>query len=142
MSRTSSEAPVRRREFERGGQPRVAPPSGHVFCVQRQHGLVWYAKCATLEQIRSRTMPPMAGTRAIVTDAVAEWLRHVEHDRGRKPTTVRGYQTLLRTHVLPEFKQMLLTDITTEHIERWVWSIDCSAATGAKLIVCLSGRSC
>jgi integrase len=68
-----------------------------------------------------------------------EWLRHVEHDRGRKPTTIRGYQTLLRTHVLPEFGRTLLTDISTEHIERWVWDIDCSAATRAKLIVCLSG---
>jgi integrase len=176
MSRTSPEARARRREFERGGLPRVMPPSGHVFCVQRQCGLVWYAKyrtgtgrqiqkklgpawtrrgrppagyfthglaerwlCATLQQIRSRTMPPMAGTRATFTAAAAEWLRHIEHDRGRKPTTVRGYQTLLRTHVLPEFGALLLTDITTEHIERWVWGIDCSAATRAKLIVCVSG---
>jgi integrase len=147
-----------------------------VFCVQRQHGLVWYAKyrtgtgrqiqrklgpawtrrgrppdgyfthglaerwlCATLEQIRARTMPPTLGTRVIFNVAAEEWLRHVEHDRGRKPTTIRGYQSMLRTHVLPEFDGMLLTDITAEHIERWAWNIDCSPATRAKIIVCLSG---
>jgi Phage integrase, N-terminal SAM-like domain len=84
-------------------------------------------------------MPPMAGTRATFAVAAGAWLRHVEHDCGRTPTTVRGYQTLLRTHVLPEFGAQLLTDITTEHVERWVWGIDCSPATRAKLIVCLSG---
>jgi hypothetical protein len=154
----------------------AAPPSGHVFCVQRQHGLVWYAKyrtgtglqiqkklgpawtrrgrppaghfnrsmaerwlCATLEQIRVRTMPPQAGTRASFTAAADEWLRYVEHDRGRKATTVRGYRILLQVHVLPEFGEQLLTDITTEQIERWAWSIDCATTTRLKLIVCVSG---
>jgi integrase len=176
MSRTSPEARARRREFERGGLPRLAPPSGHVFCVQRQHGLVWYAKyrtgtgrqiqrklgpawtcrgrppagyfthglaerwlCATLEQIRARTMPPTPGTRVTFNVAADEWLRHVEHDRGRKPTTIRGYQSMLRTHVLAEFDGMLLTDISAEHIERWAWNIECSPATRAKIIVCVSG---
>jgi hypothetical protein len=149
----------------------VAPPSGHVFCVQRQRGLVWYAKyrtgtgrkiqkmlgpawtrrgrppaayvtrsaaerwlCATLEQIRARTQPPMAGTRATFEAAAAEWLRHVEADRSRKPNTIRGYEILLRVHVLPEFEGQLLTEISTEQIERWVWGIQCSAATRAKAV--------
>jgi hypothetical protein len=127
MSRTTFEARVQRRDRERAGLPRVLPPSGHVFCVQRQQALVWYAKyrtgtgrqiqkklgpawtrrgrppdgyythalaqrwlCATLEQIRSRTMPPTAGTRLEFATAAGEWLRHVEHERGRKPTTIRG----------------------------------------------------
>jgi integrase len=95
--------------------------------------------CATLEQIRLRAMPPRAGTRLAFATAAAEWLRHVEHDRARKPTTIRGYQSLLRTHLLPEFGCLPVTEITAQHIERWVWQIDCSAATRAKIIVCLSG---
>jgi len=67
----------------------------------------------------------LAGTRASFTTAAAEWLRCVEHDRRRKATTVRGYRILLDVHVLPEFGEQLLTDITTEQIERWVWGIDC-----------------
>jgi integrase len=154
----------------------VAPPSGHVFCVQRQHGLVWYAKyrtgtgrqiqkklgpawarrgsppvgylnrslaerwlSATLEQIRVRTTPPLAGTRASFRAAADEWLRYVEYDRGRKATTVRGYRILLEVHLLPEFGEQLLTDVTTEQIERWAWSVDCATSTRLKLIVCLSG---
>jgi integrase len=42
-------------------------------------------------------------------------------------------------HVLPEFGEQLLTDITTEQIERWAWSIDCATTTRLKLIVCVSG---
>ena len=176
MSRTSGLA---RSWAERRGPvppPVVAPPSGHVFCIQRQHGLVWYAKyrtgtgrqiqkklgpawtrrgrppvgyfnrssaerwlSATLEQIRVRTMPPLAGTRAWFRAAAAEWLRYVEHDRSRKATTVRGYRWLLEVHILPEFGEQSLTDITTEQIERWAWSIDCATSTRLKLIVCVSG---
>jgi integrase len=176
MSRTSSDRGARQWRAEPSLLPVVAPPSGHVFCVQRQRGLVWYAKyrtgtgrqiqkklgpawtrrgrppagyvtrstaerwlCATLEQIRARTQPPMAGTRATFEAAAAEWLRHVEDDRGRKPNTIRGYEILLRVHLLPEFEGQLLTEISTEQIERWVWGIQCSAATRTKLIVCLSG---
>ncbi|HEX8123748.1 MAG TPA: site-specific integrase [Solirubrobacteraceae bacterium] len=95
--------------------------------------------CATLEQIRLRTMPPMVGTRASFTAAAEEWLRYVEQDRRRKATTVRVYQILLHVHVLPQFGEQLLTDVTTEQIERWVRTIDCASATRLKLIVCLSG---
>src|SRR3954447_13230897 len=171
MSRTPARNRARQKRRGPVPPPVVAPPSGHVFCVQRQHGLVWYAKyrtgtglqiqkklgpawtrrdrppagyfnrssadrwlCATLEQIRVRTMPPMAGTRASFTAAAEEWLRYVEHDRHRKATTVRGYRILLDVHVAPEFGEQLLTDITSEQIERWVWGIDCAAATRLKLI--------
>lgn len=176
MSPTSTRNRARSRRVEPHPSPVVAPPSGHVFCVQRQHGLVWYAKyrtgtgrqiqrklgpawtrrgrppvgyftrssaerwlCATLEQIRTRTMPPLAGTRASFAAAAAEWLRYVEHDRRRKPNTIRGYQTMVRVHLLPEFGEQLLTDISAEQIERWAWGIDCAASTRAKLIVCIGG---
>ena len=52
---------------------------------------------------------------------------------------MRGYRILLEVHVLPEFGDMLLTEITTEQIERWAWGISCAATTRLKLIVCLSG---
>jgi integrase len=176
MSRKPARNRARAKRLGPVAPPVVAPPSGHVFCVQRQHGLVWYAKyrtgiglqiqrklgpawtrrgrppagyltrssaerwlCVTLEQIRVRTMPPMAGTRASFTAAADEWLRYIEHDRRRKATTVRGYRILLEVHVLPEFGEQLLTDITTEQIERWAWGIDCATTTRLKLIVCVSG---
>lgn len=176
MSPTSSPYPMARRADEPQPLPIIRPPSGHVFCVQRQSGLVWYAKYrtgtgrqvqkklgpawarrglppaghlnrasaqrwleATLEQIRARTLPPMAGTPARFETAAAEWLRFVEHDRRRKPTTVRGYRILLQTHLLPQFAGLLLTEITTEQIERWVGGLALADTTRVKLIVCVSG---
>lgn len=172
----SSSSRARYRRAEPQPFPLTRPPSGHVFSVQRQHGLVWYAKyrtgtgrqvqkklgpawtrrgrppaghltrasaerwlCAALEEVRARTMGPLAGTPASFDVAAAEWLRHVEHDRGRKATTVRGYRTLLEGHLRPRFGGRLLTDISTEEIEQWVWSLDRAATTRLKLLVCLSG---
>jgi len=156
--------------------PLVRAPSGHVFTVQREHGLVWYAKYRTgtghqvqkklgpawtrrgrppaghhtrstaerwlnltLQRIRQRTMPPVRGTPAGFDEAAAEWLRHVEHDRGRKPTTLRGYRILLDTHLRPAFGGRQLSDLSTEEIERVVWSTGLAAASITKLIVCMSG---
>jgi site-specific recombinase XerC len=34
-------------------------------------------------------------------DAAAEYLRYIEHDRGRKPSTLRGYRSALQAHLLP-----------------------------------------
>ncbi|PTL59936.1 tyrosine-type recombinase/integrase [Paraconexibacter algicola] len=176
MSRTSPPYRMARRADEPQLLPFIGPPSGHIFCVQRQSGPVWFAKYrtgtgrqiqkkigpawtrrgtppagyvnqagaqrwleATLEQIRVRTLPPLAGTPARFETAAAEWLRHIEHDRRRKPTTIRGYRMALDTHLLPRFGGLLLTEITTEEIERWVAGLDRTAATRVKLIVCLSG---
>src|SRR4051794_36924444 len=38
--------------------------------------------------------PVRAG--ATFADAAAEWLRYVEHDRARKPSTVAGHRALVR----------------------------------------------
>jgi integrase-like protein len=113
---------------------RGRPPAGYFTRSSAERWL-----CATLEQIRVRTLPPMAGTRASFAAAAAEWLRYVEHDRVRKPNTIRGYQTMVRFHLLPQFGDQLLTDISTEQIERWAWGIPCAPATRAKVIVCMGG---
>jgi hypothetical protein len=41
-----------------------------------------------------------------------------------------GTEILLRVHVLPEFEGQLLTEISTEQIERWVWGIQRSRSPG------------
>jgi hypothetical protein len=43
-----------------------------------------------LAQARRGTLPGMVRTGATFADAAAEYLRYIEHDRGRKPSTVRG----------------------------------------------------
>jgi hypothetical protein len=46
-----------------------------------------------LEEARRGTLPGMVRTGATFADAAAEYLRYIEHDRGRKPSTVRGYRS-------------------------------------------------
>ena len=48
-----------------------------------------------LDQARRGTLPGMVRTGATFADAAAEYLRDIEHDRGRKPSTVRGYRAWL-----------------------------------------------
>lgn len=53
-------------------------------------------------------------------EARAEWLRHVEFDRARRPSTVRDYATQTRLYVIAEFgEDCPLDEITTERIEEW-----------------------
>jgi hypothetical protein len=52
-------------------------------------------------------------------DACAEYLRFLEHDRQRKPSTVRDARSILRNHLLPAFGGRRLEDVTAELVERW-----------------------
>jgi hypothetical protein len=40
----------------------------------------------------------MVRTGATFADAVAEYMRWLEQDRARKPTTLRGYESIMRAH--------------------------------------------
>jgi hypothetical protein len=44
----------------------------------------------------------MVRTGATLADAATEWLRNIEHDRERKPSTVGGYRSIVRAQLLPE----------------------------------------
>jgi Phage integrase, N-terminal SAM-like domain len=61
----------------------------------------------------------MIRTGATFADAAAEYLRWIEHDRARKPSTVRDSQSIINAHLLPAFGTKRLEDITTEGVERW-----------------------
>jgi hypothetical protein len=77
--------------------------------VQKKIGLAWTERArpandyftkrlaeewlrSTLHEARRGPLPGMVRTGATFADAAAEWLRYVEHDRGRKPSTVAGYR--------------------------------------------------
>lgn len=51
-------------------------------------------------------------------DACAEWLRYVEHDRQRAPSTLRDYRNVVKGSLLPEFgAETALEQVTTERID-------------------------
>jgi hypothetical protein len=51
----------------------------------------------TLHDARRGTLAGQVRTGATFADAAAEWLRYVEFDRQRKPSTVAGYKVLVRS---------------------------------------------
>jgi integrase len=72
-----------------------------------------------LDQARRGTLVGMVATGATFVDAVAEFLRYVEQDRQLKPSTLRGYRSIMQAHLLPAFGERRLEQITSEDIEQW-----------------------
>lgn len=58
---------------------------------------------------------PVGG--AVFADAAAEWLRYVEHDRKRRPSTLRDYRIVVGTVLLPAFGDAPLEALTSAHID-------------------------
>ena len=64
-----------------------------------------------------RDSRPGTAQRRTFGDAVAEWLRYVELDKGRKPSTLRDYRSTAYGAFVPEFgDQAVLGSITDEHV--------------------------
>jgi len=93
----------------------------------------------TLEQARRGTLPGLVRTGATVADAAAEYLRYVEQDRERKPSTVQGYRWIIDAQILPAFGGMALEEVTGEHVERWLAGMERKASTRTKALVLLRG---
>ncbi len=72
-----------------------------------------------IERMRRGTLPGMVRTGASFADALAEYMRWLEHDRQRKPSTLRDYNSIISAHLLPAFGERRLEDITAEQIERF-----------------------
>jgi len=92
-----------------------------------------------LEEARRGTLPGLVKTGATFADATAEYLRYIEHDRGRKPSTVRGYRSAIQAHLLPAFETMAVEDVTTAEIERWLAGFVGSVRSRNKLLIQLHG---
>ncbi len=92
-----------------------------------------------MDQARHGTLPGMVRTGATFADAAAEWLRYIERDRGRKPSTLQGYRSALNAHLLPAFGSMAVEDLTTEVIERWLAGLEGSVRLRNKLLIQLHG---
>ena len=74
---------------------------------------------AILDEARHGELPGMVRTGATFADAAAEFMRHAERDRALKPSTLRGYRSIICAYLLPAFGERPLEDITSEEIERW-----------------------
>jgi integrase len=113
---------------------RGRPPAGYVT---RRTAEAWLRD--VLDQARRGTLPGLVRTGATFADAAAEYLRYVEHDRGCKPSTVRGYRSVIEAHLLPAFGDIPVEDLTTEDIEAWIATVDRAPRTRNKLLLALQG---
>ncbi len=85
----------------------------------------------------------MVRTGVTFAEACEEYLRWLEQDRDRKPSTVRDYGSVIRAHLLPAFGSRPIEDISDEDIERWKVGLGIesgmSNATKLKVLTILSG---
>ncbi len=94
---------------------------------------------ATLDEARRGVLPGMVRTGATFADAAAEWLRYVEHDRRRRPSTVAGYDSIVRSLLLPAFGAEAVEAITPAMIGRWLGSLTQAPSTQTKALVLMHG---
>ena len=117
---------------------RGRPPAGYFT---KQSAGRWLSE--VISQARAGELPGMVRTGATFAEAVAEYLRWLEHDRARKPSTLRDYRSIAKAHLLPAFGTMRLEDLTTEAVERWSASLaaggSMSNRTRLKILTILHG---
>ncbi|MDQ2759866.1 MAG: site-specific integrase [Actinomycetota bacterium] len=117
-----------------GWSERGRPPAGYFT---KRTAEAWLR--SVLDDARRGTLPGLVRTGATFADAAAEWLRYVEHDRGRKPSTLEGYRAIVRSQLLPAFGDAPVESITTAMIEAWIARMDRAASTRIKALVLMHG---
>ena len=78
---------------------------------------------SVLVQARAGTLPGAVRTGATFADACSEYLRFLEVDRQRKPSTLRDARSIVRNHLLPAFGDWRLEDVSADAVERWARSL-------------------
>jgi integrase len=93
---------------------RGRPPAGYFT---RRAAEAWLRD--VLEQARRGTLPGLVRTGATFADAAAEFMRYAEYDRALKPSTLRGYRSIVSAYLLPAFGDRSVESITSREIEAW-----------------------
>ena len=102
---------------------RGRPPAGYLT---KRLAEDWLRR--TLDEARRGTLVGMVRTGATFADAAAEFLRYAEHDRAIKPSTLRGYRSIVDAYLLPAFGARPVESITAAAIERWRAGLEAGAS--------------
>ena len=73
---------------------------------------------------KARKVAEARREREQATNTVRKFAERYVGERGLRPTTVRGYEALLATRILPYFGAMPLRDVTLSEIKEWRRSLD------------------
>ena len=71
-----------------------------------------------LTDVRRGTLA-VGRTGATFADAAAEFLRYIEHDRGREESTLGDYRGVINGYLLPRFRERDIASITPDEIEAY-----------------------
>jgi integrase len=114
---------------------RGRPPEGYFT---RRTAEAWLQDI--LVQARRGTLPGMRAPGVTFAEAADEWMRFIEQDRARKPSTLRDYGNVLRSRLLPTFGERPIDSITPADIEQWRASLEgLSNRSKNKLLIQLHG---
>jgi len=141
--------------------------TGSLTVVQRKTGPVYFimARDRDGRQIKKRVGPVDEWPRRLAEDAlrdfltdlgrvpdrgdpsvtikyaVTAWLRYVEHDKGREPSTVRDYRNTMNRQIVGRYKDRPLSEITVEDLEQLRAELldTLSRRTAQKTLVLLHG---
>jgi integrase len=96
-----------------------------------------------LDEARRGVLVGLVRTGVRFAEAADDYLLWLEFERDRKPSTLRGYRTIVRGHLLPAFGDVLLEDLTPERLERWAASLGSdrplSNASKIRILTVLAG---
>ena len=93
---------------------RGKPAGGHLTKRTAQQAL----DAILADARRGQLLPPLRPSGGVsFADAAAEWLRYVEHDRRRRPSTVRDYRIVVDRVLVPALGEAPLEAITSGHID-------------------------
>ena len=95
---------------------RGKPAEGHLTKQGAQRELDAILADARQRQVTSR---PRRTSTVTFGEAAREWLRYVEHDRKRRPSTIADYRWIVERRLLPDFGELALEAVTTQRIDNW-----------------------
>jgi integrase len=113
---------------------RGRPPAGYYT---RRTAEAWLRE--VLDQAHAGTLPGMVRTGVTFADACDEYLRYVEVDLDRKPSTLTDYRSIIRAHLVPAFGSSRLEDVTADRIEAWKATLPVGNRTKCKILTVLNG---
>ena len=102
------------RVLGRAWTSRGRPPEGYLTKQAAQRELDAILADARRGQLLAPSRPASGVTFA---EAAAEWLRYVEHDRQRRPSTLRDYRIVVDKVLVPALGDAPLAAITSAHID-------------------------
>ncbi|MGH2866547.1 MAG: tyrosine-type recombinase/integrase [Solirubrobacteraceae bacterium] len=113
---------------------RGRPPAGYFT---KRTSEAWLRE--RLDEARRGTGAGASPSGATFADAAAEWLRYIEHDRRRKPSTIGGYTSIVRTQLLPAFGRIPIESVTPAIVQAWLGRTGGSLSSRRKSLVLLHG---